>query len=65
VNERLYLLPANPTTAFFQIRLNQHKIGNGWVTFSCDIEGRKRKFMLHQYSTYGNYTVGTITELTE
>jgi hypothetical protein len=41
------------------------EVGNGWVTFSCDIEGRKRKFMLHLYNTYGRNTVGTITELKE
>jgi hypothetical protein len=38
-------------------------VGNGWVTFDCDIGGRNRRFLAKENNTYGRYPVMSLAEL--
>jgi hypothetical protein len=49
-------LPKNAT--------NIKDMGNGWLTFQCEIEGRKRTFLFARYVVHGG-PIGAITELSD
>ena len=38
-------------------------VGNGWVTFDCDIGGRNRRFLAKDNRTYGGDAVMSLTEI--
>ena len=57
INEYAVDAPNLPTNA-----KNIKDIGNGWLTFQCEVEGRNRKFLFARYYVNG-WKTGTITEL--
>jgi hypothetical protein len=57
INESTNSEPRLPTNA-----TNIKDVGNGWLTFQCEIAGRKRTFLFARYVVHYDPT-GVITEL--